>query len=403
MGKRSASVAFAAVAAAAAGVASARLIDEVSFDLLGNTGRSPSETMSGWQLTGDAVLIDTFVRLTPDEQHKRGGMSARHGMPPESGGADDDGWTADVTLRIHGVGASLAGDGVAVWLTQAPVQPGPLFGGESRFRGLLLGLDTYVNSVDAGAHPHPYVGIAINDGSELVTQDAAGLTTTAHGPAGCSVTQARQVGAHESRVITLRARYVRSARSLKLAYTYGAGPQDYRHRADTEWVSCASVSDVDIPQGFHWGATAATGAVSDNHDVLSLRVYRGAADAALAGAPSALPRPEDAYVFQPHAPAVDAAAAAAQQAPPPSQDQQQQAQQPPAPQIVRPTLERECCEDRGGGAPAVGRSGGLRRRGEFAHCGSQSLAHLHLTLPFLLLTHAAAAQRWTRACGGRTS
>jgi hypothetical protein len=39
------------------------------------------------------------------------------------------------------------------------------------------------------------------------------------------------------------------------------------------WKPCLSVEGVRLPTGYYFGMTAATGDLSDNHDVLSVRLY----------------------------------------------------------------------------------------------------------------------------------
>lgn len=43
-------------------------------------------------------------------------------------------------------------------------------------------------------------------------------------------------------------------------------------RNDGSWELCFSVPDVYLPQGYHFGMTAATGDLADNHDIISFKV-----------------------------------------------------------------------------------------------------------------------------------
>lgn len=40
-----------------------------------------------------------------------------------------------------------------------------------------------------------------------------------------------------------------------------------------EWKECFTVKGVRLPTGYHFGASAATGDLSDNHDILAIRLY----------------------------------------------------------------------------------------------------------------------------------
>ena len=39
------------------------------------------------------------------------------------------------------------------------------------------------------------------------------------------------------------------------------------------WKPCFSVQGVRLPTGYYFGMTAATGDLSDNHDIMSVRLY----------------------------------------------------------------------------------------------------------------------------------
>lgn len=39
------------------------------------------------------------------------------------------------------------------------------------------------------------------------------------------------------------------------------------------WKPCFSVDGVELPTGYHFGFSAATGDLSDNHEILAVRLY----------------------------------------------------------------------------------------------------------------------------------
>uniref|UniRef100_A0A3Q2C7H3 Lectin, mannose binding 2 like n=1 Tax=Cyprinodon variegatus TaxID=28743 RepID=A0A3Q2C7H3_CYPVA len=41
-----------------------------------------------------------------------------------------------------------------------------------------------------------------------------------------------------------------------------------------EWRDCAEVSGLRLPAGYYFGASSATGDLSDNHDIISMKVYQ---------------------------------------------------------------------------------------------------------------------------------
>jgi len=42
---------------------------------------------------------------------------------------------------------------------------------------------------------------------------------------------------------------------------------------EREWKPCFMVKDIDLPTGYYFGASAATGDLADNHDIISIKVY----------------------------------------------------------------------------------------------------------------------------------
>ena len=42
---------------------------------------------------------------------------------------------------------------------------------------------------------------------------------------------------------------------------------------NTEFKECFTVSGVRLPTGFYFGVSAATGDLSDNHDIISIKTY----------------------------------------------------------------------------------------------------------------------------------
>ena len=242
-----------------------QIIDRSSYNPV---GKPVSEAISAWALVGNAAMFPDFIRLTADEQHQRG-VAVTRAPATELG----DEWTADITMRIHGNGVSLAGDGAAFWYTAAPQHVGELVGADGRYTGLGLFVDTYVNSPDQ-VHPHPYVSIVANDGSEVAAHDLAGFHTSLHPPAGCPV-DVRQIGQFQAKYTTLRLVYAH--RTLTLWQTSGQGPDAYLFKPEAEWSKCTEVQDIGLPAGYYFGASATTGEVSDNHDVYRFLVRAGGA------------------------------------------------------------------------------------------------------------------------------
>lgn len=46
---------------------------------------------------------------------------------------------------------------------------------------------------------------------------------------------------------------------------------DFSNKA--AWKECFSVKDIKLPTGYYFGISATTGDLSDNHDILSIRLF----------------------------------------------------------------------------------------------------------------------------------
>lgn len=46
---------------------------------------------------------------------------------------------------------------------------------------------------------------------------------------------------------------------------------DFANKA--AWKECFSVKDIKLPTGYYFGISATTGDLSDNHDILSVRLF----------------------------------------------------------------------------------------------------------------------------------
>ncbi|XP_053856634.1 VIP36-like protein isoform X3 [Vidua macroura] len=122
-------------------------------------------------------------------------------------------WEMQVHFKIHGQGKkNLNGDGFAIWYTKDRMQPGPVFGSKDNFLGLGVFVDTYPN--------------------EEKQQEA----------------QKRRYSPGNQVLIDI----------------------DGKH----EWRDCIDVPGVRLPRGYYFGTSSVTGDLSDNHDIISLKLYQ---------------------------------------------------------------------------------------------------------------------------------
>lgn len=207
---------------------------------------SHGAVMPFWDFNGNSVVSDEFVRLTPDRQTKRGGIWNSRAYNRNNG------FEMTVQFKVHGQGKTLAGDGFALWYAREPLTQGSVFGSKDKFEGLAIFFDTYSNK---GSHGYPYVSYMINNGKHEYAHDFDGehpdLETS-----GCQASFRNQ-DYHTHARVTYRERILKVELDVK---------------NQGQWESCFFAFDVDLPAGYFFGATAATGDLADNHDILSIKV-----------------------------------------------------------------------------------------------------------------------------------
>ncbi|CAJ0968283.1 unnamed protein product [Ranitomeya imitator] len=207
-----------------------------------------SSSMPLWDFMGSTMLTSQYVRLTPDERSKEG--SIWNSMP-----CFLKDWELHIHFRIHGTGKkNLHGDGFALWYAKDRLQPGPVFGNKDKFHGLAVFVDTYPND-ETTERIFPYISAMVNNGSLEYDHGKDGRTVEL---AGCTA------DVRNSNLDTFLA--IRYSRGRLTIMTDVEGKN--------EWKNCVDISGVRLPTGYYFGATAATGDLSDNHDIISMKLYQ---------------------------------------------------------------------------------------------------------------------------------
>jgi mannose-binding lectin 2 len=149
-------------------------------------------------------------------------------------------WEVQVQFHVHGSGKTLFGDGFAMWYTKDRSELGPVFGSRDYFTGLGVFFDTYSNHNGEHSHPHPYVSAVIFNGTQPYDHDRDGTHSEI---AGCHA-QFRNLDTDTHASIM----YADRTLSVQLDVD-----------GNFEWQECFNVADVDLPAGYFFGASAATG------------------------------------------------------------------------------------------------------------------------------------------------
>jgi len=205
-----------------------------------------------WRNTGVAVVNKNFIRLTPDRQSKKGAIWSRRSIDVPS-------FSAILQFRISGQGKSFFGDGIGFWLVQSSFfQDGPIHGFTEQFTGIGIIIDTFRNVENIEKHRD--VLVLVNDGTKSYEQ-------MVDEPIGCSA----NVRYHEDRADFT----VDSSSRMKVVIENNSLNVFIDAKNTGEWVFCAEVHDLPAGWSTHSfiGVSATTGALADNHDVLSLQSY----------------------------------------------------------------------------------------------------------------------------------
>ncbi|XP_050304580.1 vesicular integral-membrane protein VIP36 [Anthonomus grandis grandis] len=200
-----------------------------------------------WQFTGSTIVTPNYIRLTADLPSKSGAIW--NTMPVFNAN-----WELQIQFKVHGTDKELYGDGMAIWYTKDRLKEGPVFGSIDYFNGLAVMLDTYSNHNGPHSHGHPYISAMVNNGSIHYDHDRDGTHTQL---AGC----------------TAKFRNVKHDTHIAIRYENDVLTVSTDIENKKAWNECFKIEGVHLPTGYYLGLSAKTGDLSDNHDVLSVRLF----------------------------------------------------------------------------------------------------------------------------------
>jgi len=200
-----------------------------------------------WDFLGSTMVTSNYIRLTPDQRSKQGALWNK--VPCRTRN-----WEMQVQFKVSGTTKDLFGDGFAIWYVKDRMQPGGVFGSKDEFSGLVIMADTYSNHNGPHNHNHPYVSAMINNGSMSYDHDRDGTHTML---GGCEV------------------KFRNFNHETWLAIRYEGDKLTVSHDLQNKraWTPCFSIDGVKLPTGYFFGVSAATGDLSDNHDVIAIKTY----------------------------------------------------------------------------------------------------------------------------------
>ena len=256
-----------------------------------NTFRAPfsatldengDKAIDGWSVGGAAKVLTNFIRLTPDKASKTGWVF-------NSNPTTLTDWTALIRFRVSGRNERMGGDGLAVWFTDTNVfRGGSLFGHTDTFRGIGIIFDTFAN--DDG---HKDVMVVAGNGQDPVTimgdefpgcsshfrmwEGAPGFSVEKDSLAKISLNGTRVTVEVDESGTGDWVKCVDHADMAKWLEPREGVPEIRSRRGGKGGNAQAGKrSATSWKQSGRFYITAATGALSDNHDVMDFIVARPA-------------------------------------------------------------------------------------------------------------------------------
>jgi len=192
-------------------------------------------------------VTNQYVRLTPDARSQQGALWNSVGVPMKN-------WEVQMQFQVTGKGKDLFGDGLVFWYSRDRMIPGPVFGSKDYYMGMGIFIDTYSNHNGPHNHQHPYISAMVNNGTLHYDHDKDGTHTQL---SGCEA-KLRNLQ-HDT---WLAIRYENDVLSVSMDIL-----------GKNAWAPCLRVEGVQLPTGYFFGVSAATGDLSDNHDVIAIKTY----------------------------------------------------------------------------------------------------------------------------------
>ena len=203
-------------------------------------------TVPFWEYSGNAIASEELVRITPSLHSKKGQLWSKSLTT-------FDWWEVDLIFRVTGKGR-IGADGLAFWYTDRKYPEGPVFGSSDHWNGLAIFFDSFDND---GKGNNPYVMAMLNDGTKTYDHNSDGISQQLQ---GC-------LRDFRNKPYPVRAKieYYRNVLSVMI--------HSGNTNNDDDYELCFRVENVFLPQYGHFGITAATGGLADDHDVLKFLTY----------------------------------------------------------------------------------------------------------------------------------
>jgi len=198
-----------------------------------------------WTHYGHAIASEEQVRLTPSLRSRSGSIWSKFET-------EFDAWEIEIWIKVSGK-SRIGADGLAIWYTETAGSIGKVFGGNDGWNGMMLALDSFDNNA---LGDNPIVALMLNDGTKSYDHQNDGKDQIV---ASCRRDYRNKVYPVKIKIVY---------RNNQLLIMYDQGLTDFE-----DYEVCARVVDVTLPKKGFFGASAATGGLADDHDILKFMTY----------------------------------------------------------------------------------------------------------------------------------
>ncbi|CAN8013792.1 unnamed protein product [Ixodes persulcatus] len=194
-----------------------------------------------WEYGGNCIASEEMVRITPSLKSKKGSIWSK--LPTSF-----PWWEVELVFRTTGTGR-IGADGLAFWYTDKKQAEGPVFGSSDKWTGLAIFFDSFDND---NKHNNPYIMGMVNDGTKAYDHESDGANQQL---AGCQRD-------FRNKPYPVRAKIEYFNNILTVLFHNG------NTNNDGDYEMCFRAENVFLPTNGHFGVSAATGGLADDHDAL---------------------------------------------------------------------------------------------------------------------------------------
>ncbi|XP_075218847.1 lectin, mannose binding protein ergic53 [Lycorma delicatula] len=196
-----------------------------------------------WEYGGNAIASSENVRIAPSMRSQKGAIWTKSKT-------SFDWWEVDIIFRISGRGR-IGADGLAFWYTEDKGDyNGEVFGSSDKWKGLGIFFDSFDND---NKHNNPYIMAVLNDGTKAF--DHANDGSSQMIVPGC-------LRDFRNKPFPTRAKIEYYKNTLTVLFHNGMT------NSEQDYEVCFRAENIYLPKEGHFGLSAATGGLADDHDVL---------------------------------------------------------------------------------------------------------------------------------------